>query len=203
MRPRGPHMSHRAFVPLVFAMLCWAPGLTQNSNKSSAVDQKQTIRVGVAVTLNRSSRQVIPTWERDQLVRELQRSRSDRKSMIVIEPVSLEASAREDAGPEAEGKGCQYFVLTTLQDPGRGPAISGGPDGSQRAPVLLGNTSPSQTLAMNFTLVEVGTGRIVAEGTSTAPVEGNNDVRAADDTMRFVAHRVASELRSRRSSTID
>jgi hypothetical protein len=195
-------MSHRAFAPLVFAMLCLVAGLTQTSNKPPKADQKQTIRVGIAATMNRSNRQVIPTWERDQLVRELQRLRSDRKSMVVLEAVSLQATAREDASPEAEEKDCQYVVLTTLLNPSRGPGISGGPEGSQGAPVLLGNTSPSKTLAMNFTLVEIGTGRTVAEGTATAPVEGN-DIRAADDTMRFVAHRVARELRGRRPPTID
>jgi hypothetical protein len=88
-------------------------------------------------------------------------------------------------------------------NPSHGPAISGGPDGAQRAPVLLGNASPNKTLAMNFTVIEVASGRTVAEGTATAPVEGNNDVRAADDSMRFVAHRVAIELRSSRPPTID
>jgi hypothetical protein len=196
-------MSYRAFTPLVFAMLCLGIGFAQTNNKPSTADQKQTIRVGIAATMNRSNRQIIPTWERDQLVRELQRLGSDHKSMIVLEAVSLEATAREDASPEAKEKGCQYFVLTTLLNPGRGPGISGGPDGSQRAPILFGNTSPNKTLAMNFTLVEVGTGRTVADDTATTPVEGNNDTRAADDSMRFVAHRVASELRSRRPPTID
>jgi hypothetical protein len=56
---------------------------------------------------------------------------------------------------------------------------------------------------MNFMIVEVGTARTVAEGTSSAPVADENDVRAADDAMRFVAHRVASELRSSRPPKID
>ena len=56
---------------------------------------------------------------------------------------------------------------------------------------------------MNFTLLEVGNARAIAEGTTTAPIEGNNDIRAADDTMRFVAHRVATELRSQRPTKID
>jgi hypothetical protein len=196
-------MSHRAFTPLLFAIFGLASGFTQTSNKTTTADHKQTIRVGVAATMNRSNRQIIPTWERDQLVRELKHLGSDRKSMIILEAVPLEAGTREDASPEAEKKSCQYFVLTTLLNPSHGPGISGGPDGSQRAPVLLGNTSPNKTLAMNFTVIEVGTGRTVAEGTATTPVEGNNDVRAADDSMRFVAHRVATELRSSGPPTIN
>src|SRR3954468_3277393 len=148
-------MLPRTFTPAVFAMLALASGFTQTDNTTSIAEQKQTIRVGVAATLIRSNRQIIPTWERDQLVRELKRLSSDRKSRIVLEVVSLEASTREDASPEAEQKSCRYFVLTTVLNPSHGPAISGGPDGAQRAPVLLGNASPNKTLAMNFTVIEV------------------------------------------------
>jgi len=195
-------MSHRTQRSLVLVILLASVGFAQ-ADKNSASDQKQTIRVGVAATMNRSNSQIDPTWERDQLVRELQRLRKDRKSTILLEAIPLDAAEREDASAEAEKKDCQYFVLTTLLNPSRGPGISGGPDGSQRAPVLLGNTSPGKTLAMNFTVVEVGIARTVAEGTSTAPVEDKNDIRAADDAMRFVAHRVASELRSRDTPRIE
>jgi hypothetical protein len=194
-------MSYRVYFPLMFLISCLGAGFTQT--QSSAANQKQTVRVGIAATMNRSNRQVMPTWERDQLVRELQRLRNERKSTIVIEAVALEATAREDAQAEAEKKGCQYFVLTTLLNPSRGPGISGGPDGSQGAPVLIGNTNPNKTLAMNFIILRVSSARTVAEGTSTAPVGDGNDVRAADDAARFVAHRVASELRSSRPPKID
>jgi hypothetical protein len=194
-------MLYRAYFPLMFLISCLGAGFTQT--QSSANNQKQTVRVGIAATMNRSNRQIIPTWERDQLVRELQRLRNERKSTIVIEAVALEATAREDAHAEAEKKGCQYFVLTTLLDPSRGPGISGGPDGSQGAPVLIGNTNPNKTLAMNFIILGVSSARTVAEGTSSAPAGDGNDVRAADDAARFVAHRVASELRNTRPPKID
>lgn len=196
-------MLHRAFLLLLFASSCLSPAVSQTSHTSTDANHRQTIRVGVAVTANRSSRQIIPTWERDQLVRELKRLQSDRKSTIALEAIPLESSDREDAASEADKKDCQFFVLTTLLNPANGPGISGGPDGMQRAPVLLGNTNPNKSLAMNFTLVEVGTARTVAEGTTTAPIEGKNDVRAADDTMRFVAHRVATELRSQHPPKIN
>ena len=177
--------------------------LAQTNAKTSSADQKQTVRVCIAATLNRSNSQIIPTWERDQLVRELQHLRNNKKSPVVLEGIPLDASEREEASAEAEKKDCKYFVLTTLLNPGRGPGISGGPDGTQRAPVLLGNTSPGKTVALNFTLVEVGTARNVADGTTTAPVEDRNEIRAADDAMRFVAHRVASELRGGSAPKID
>jgi hypothetical protein len=56
---------------------------------------------------------------------------------------------------------------------------------------------------MDFTILEVGTARTLAEGTSTAPVEDNNDIRAADEAMRLVALRVASELRKDRPPSFD
>ena len=169
----------------------------QSDSNSPAADQKRTIRVGIAPMQNRSSRQVIPTWERDQLMRELQRLRTDRKSSVILEAVSLEATSREDASPEADKKGCQYLVLTALLDPSGGPSISGGPDGSQRSPILLGNTNPHQTVAVTFTILELGSARTLTEGTTAAPVEDHNDTRAADEAMRLVARRVASELRNR------
>ena len=175
----------------------------QTSNKRSTADQRRTVRVGIAVMTNRSRRTAMPAWERNQLMRELQRLRADRKSSIVLEAVALEATSREDASPEAEKKGCQFFVLTTLLDPSRGPGISGGPDGVQPAPVIIGNANPNHTLAIDFTILEVGTPRTLAEGTSTAPVEDNNDIRAADEAMRLVAHRVASELRKDRPPSFD
>ena len=195
-------MSHRAFLLIVIFSLCVSAASTQSA-KAPDTNRKQTIRIGVALTTNRSGRQLIPAWERDQLVRELKRLQSDRKSTLVLEAVPLESSDREAAATEAEKKDCQFFVLTTLLNPANGPGISGGPDGTQRSPVLLGNTNPNKSLAMNFTLLEVGTAGTVAEGTTTAPVEGNNDIRAADDTMRFVAHRVATELRGHRAPTIN
>ena len=196
-------MSRRILNLLVLIVLCGKVVSSQTNKKPSTDNPRQTIRIGVAETLNRSNSQIIPTWERDALVRELQRLRKDRKSAILLEAIPLDAAEREDAAAEAEKRDCQYFVLTTLLNPSRGPGISGGPDGTQRAPVLLGNTSPSNTLAMNFTVVEVGTARTVTEGTSTAPVEDKNDIRAANDAMRFVAHRVASELRSRDTPRIE
>jgi hypothetical protein len=116
---------------LFIVVLIVVGAFAQSSSNPSTPDQKHTVRVGVAATENRSSRQIIPTWERDQLVRELQRLRINRNSEIVLEVVSLDATAREDASSEAEQKSCRYFVLTTLLNPSRGPAISGGPDGSQ------------------------------------------------------------------------
>ena len=195
-------MSYAAFSPLAIVVLCLGPSFPQTS-RPSADNQKQMIRIGIAATMNRSNRQIIPTWERDQLVRELERLRNDRKSKIVLDVVPLEATAREEAYPEAEKKGCEYFVLTTLLNPSFGPGISGGPDGAERSPVLIGNTSANKTLAMNYTILEVSTARTVAEGTATAAVQDNNDIRAADEAMKFVAHRVASEVRSSGAPRID
>jgi hypothetical protein len=179
-----------------------APRGSQNSNPSTA-GQKRTIRVGIAVMLNRSGRQANPTWERDQLVRELRRKRTDRKSSIVLDTVPLQASSKEDAGAEAAQKNCDYLVLTTMVDPRRGTGISEGPDGVAPAPVMIGNAQSGQTLAIDSAIIEVSDQRTIAQGTSTATVEENNETRAADEAMRMIAHRVVSELRKDRPPTID
>jgi hypothetical protein len=194
---------HRGLYLVLSGALLAGVAFAQKSDKPSTVDQRRIIRIGIAPMANRSQRQGSPTWERNQLMRELQRLRVDHKSPIVLEAVSLEASSSEDASAESEKKGCQYFVLTTLLDAGHGPGISGGPDGIQPAPVIIGNTNPNHALAMNFTVIEVGIARALTEGTAAAPVEDNNDIRAADEAIRLVAHRVASELRKDRPPSPD
>ena len=195
---------------MIFARLSMAPfaiaiclaaqatspqGAFPQSDKPAPSDQRRTVRVGIALMTNRSGRQASPTWERDQLVRELEHKRTDRKSSVIFEVVTLQASSQQDAGAEAAQKNCKYLVLTTMVDPGRGPAISGGPDGVAPAPVILGNAKPSQILAIDFAILEVSDSRTLAAGTSTASVEENNDTRAADEAMRMTARRVAIELR--------
>ena len=202
------YFSRLLIVPLAISM-CVAAQTTEpygsfpQSSRPSATDSMRIIKVGVAVTTNRSGRQASPTWERDQLVRELQRKRTDRKSSIVLEAVPLQGSSKEDAGAEAAQKNCDYLVLTAMVDPRRGPGISGGPGGVAPAPVIIGNAKPSQVLAIDFVILEVSDLRTLAEGTSTASVEENNDTKAADEAMRMTAHRVASELRKDRPPTID
>lgn len=178
-------------IVLLLGVLAAGP-IAQGGDKSAA---QKTIRVGIAVPANRSGRQANPIWGRDQLVRELQRVRTNRKSSVVIEAVSLDASTREDAAEESARKDCQYFVLTTLVDARQGPGLSGGPNGTTPAPVMIGNARPSQTLAINFTLLDVSDSHSVAEGTGTGPVEERNETRAMDEAMGTVAHQVANSLR--------
>ena len=139
---------------MIFARLSMAPfaiaiclaaqatspqGAFPQSDKPAPSDQRRTVRVGIALMTNRSGRQASPSWERDQLVRELEHKRTDRKSSVIFEVVTLQASSQQDAGAEAAQKNCKYLVLTTMVDPGRGPAISGSPDGVSPAPVILGD----------------------------------------------------------------
>jgi hypothetical protein len=200
--------SRLAIVPLAIA-ICIAAQTTPSygsfpqSDKPAPSDPRRTLRVGIALMTNRSGRQASPTWERDQLVRELERKRTERESSVILEVVPLQASSREDARTEAAQKNCEYLVLTTMVDPARGPAISGCSDQVTPAPVIVGNAKPSQILAVDFVILEVGDFRTLAEGTSTASVEHNNDTRSADEAMRLTAHRVATELRKDHPTHID
>ena len=174
--------------------------IAQSVDKSSG---QKAIRVGIAVPQNRSGRQVSPLWGRNQLVRELQRQRTNKKSTIVIDAVALDATLREDAAQEAETKNCQYFVLTTVVDARQGPGLSGGPDGITPAPVMIGNGRPDQALAINFSLLDVSDSHSVTEGLGTAPVEERNETRAADEAMETVARQVANSLRENRPTKIN
>ena len=194
--------SHRRVAIVAVSTLALSFSLAQNGGTSKQA-QKQTIRIGIALMSNRSGRPATPTWERDQLVREIQRVRMDRKSAIILEPVSLDAISLEDAGPEAARKDCRYFVLTTMVDPRRGPGMSGGPDGIAPAPVMIGNAKASSNLAIDYAIFPIDDVRPVHEGTATAAVEENNATRAADEAMRLVAHQVASRLRQSSAPKID
>lgn len=147
--------SRRFMVPLAISIGIAAQatstyGSSPQSDKPAPWEQSRTVRVGIALMTNRSGRQASPAWERDQLVRELERKRIDRKSSVVLEVVSLQASSQEDAAAEAAQKNCKYFVLTTMVDRGRAPAISGGPDGVTPAPVILGNDPRAADEAMRL-----------------------------------------------------
>lgn len=199
------YFSRLLIVSLAIAICAGAQtaGSRPQNDKAASTDQARTIRIGVALMENRSGRNASPVWERDQLLRELKNRRTKRKSSIIIEAIPLQASSKEDAASEAGQKKCDYFVMTTLLDPRQGPGISGGPDGIAPAPVILGNGSPNQMLAIDFAIVDTSDLRTFAEGTSTAPVEENNDIRAADDAVRIMANQIASELRKNAPPKID
>src|SRR5579871_6236343 len=129
----GPMKRSYEFQIFLLLIAVAAASLAQSNPSPS----QQTVRIGVAVTANRSGRQTSPIWERDQLIRELQRLGKNRKSSVVIEAVALDASKREDAATEAEKKNCQYFVLTSTVHARQGPGVSGGPDGIAPAPVMI------------------------------------------------------------------
>jgi len=199
-------MSFSRLLVVAFAIAVFAGSQAAGAapqDKSSSTDQTHTVRIGIALMENRSGRNASPEWERDQLLRELKARRTKRKSPIVIEAVSLQASSKEDAAAEAAQKKCDYFVLTTMLDPRQGPGISGGPDGIARAPVILGNGNSNQMLAIDFAIFDTSDLRTFAQGTSTAPVEENNDIRAADDAVRIMANQIASELRKNPAPRID
>jgi hypothetical protein len=178
----------------IISVAALLPCFAQNGGKVDAA-QKRTVRVGVAMTTNRSQRMVSTNWERDQLVREVQRLGKNRKLPVVIEAVALDASSRVEAGAEAAKKDCQYFVITTMQDANYGPGVVASPEGVQRAPVIAGNANPQQTVVVDFDLFETGAFGSVLDGQTTSPEDDNNDTRAADDAMRMVAMRVVDKLK--------
>jgi hypothetical protein len=186
--------SRLGLLGVILAAGALLPTFAQNGGATSTAG-KRTVRVGVAMTTNRSRRMVSTNWERDQLVRELQRLGKNRKSPVVIEAVALDASSREEAGVEAAKNDCRYFVMTTMLDANYGPGVVASPQGVQRAPVIVGNTNPEQSVVVDFDLYEVGGFGSVIAGQATSPEDDNNDTRAADDAMRMVAMRVADKLK--------
>jgi hypothetical protein len=174
----------------------------QQSEKSNP--KQQVIRVGVAEPLNQSSFAVSTRYGRDQIVRDLQSKKKDKKSGIVIEAVALEATRKEDAMVEAGQQHCNYVVLTKLINFSNSGGVSAGPAGIEATPPLLGNANPRSQMGMDFSLMRPGRLSPIADGRTAAPTDspgsaGGSEMFALEDNARQVASRVAHEIKEQLS----
>jgi hypothetical protein len=180
-------------VPAVYA---------QQSEKSTP--KQHVIRVGVAEPLNQSSFAVSTRWGRDQIVRNLQGKKNDKKSGILIEAVALEATRKGDALLEAGQQRCDYVVLTKLINFSNSGGVSVGPAGVEATPPLLGNANPGSQMGMEFSIMRPGHPNAIADGRTAAPTAspgsaGGSEIGALEDNARQVASRVAHEIKEQLS----
>jgi hypothetical protein len=78
--------------------------------------QPEVIRIGVAMMKNASAGMTSARVQQDALVRDLKRlnPKRARKGEPRVEPVPLQGTTPEEAGPEARDKNCDLVVYTTL-----------------------------------------------------------------------------------------
>lgn len=167
-------------------------------------EDTNTVQVAVTLPVNQSRRLINSKWTRDQLVRNLKDLKKDKKSHMLIEPVAVDSDDLDESLMMARDKNWDYVVTTRLLEPKKlgGMGLGTGDWGSrtiESQPQLAGNTDPAQRMSVKFQIMRPGTLRPLAEGVVFVPDENDNDTSAANEAMRQVALRVASELRKKRS----
>lgn len=167
-----------------------------------AQEKLEPVRICVATMENNSRNIVNPTWERDQLVRALERtnkSKEVKKRMAPrIEAVALESSGEPDT--TVREKNCEFVLLTTLTEvmqAGR-PSISVPPPGAVEMGTGPGDqrTYPEDynTATVNYDLMRAGNLKPWASGIVSAEDRQTEDVLVSQ-LMDQIANRVVAEIR--------
>lgn len=181
--------------------------LSAQKPQRQSVTKKQLVRVGVALPFNQSSFMVNEKWGRDQIIRNLQALRTDKKSVIIIEPAPLESSQKNDVMQEGADKRCDYVVVARIINFSNTGGVMLGPSGMEAIPPMPGNVDPKKRMGVDFSIMRPGHPNPVAEGRTAAPTEtpsatAQSDNAAMEDAARQIALRVAGEIR-KQIPTID
>ena len=164
-----------------------------------AQDKPAPVRVCVAMLENTSRHIVNPTWERDQLVRALERTNKSKEvkkgKAPKIETVSLESSDRT-----VKEKNCEYVLYTDLTEvlqAGR-PEVSLPSPGAVQVGSGMGDPRgyPPEyhSATVNYRLMRAGNFRPWAEGMVNADDALAEDVLVSQ-LMGQVANRVVDQIR--------
>jgi hypothetical protein len=186
---------------ITFSLVLSCISILSAQQPQTRVTEKKLVRVGVALPLNQSSFVVSNKWGRDQIIRNLQALRTDKKSEIIIEPVSLDSSQKNDVMQEGAGKHCDYVVLTRIMNFSNTGGVMLGPSGMEAIPPMPGNVDPKKRMGVDFSIMRPGHPTPVAEGRTAAPTEtpsatAQSDNAAMEDAARHIALRVAGEIRT-------
>ncbi len=186
----------------LFLVICTSVLIAQQQSNGS--DSKtRTIRIGVALPINESRFLVTYRWARDQIILNLKNLRTDRKSSVTIEPVSLESDTKDDALEEGAEQHCDYVLLTRILSFPRTGGIIVGPGGIGPTPTLPGNVDPQKEMSVDFTVMRPGhTNSIIGGRTATPTNPPGNTAPSGDsafeDAANQIALRVARELRKQK-----
>jgi hypothetical protein len=160
------------------------------------------VRICVGMLENTSRNIVNPAWERDQLVRALERTNKSKEvkkgKAPKVEPVALESSGEADT--TVREKNCSFVLYTNLTEvlqAGR-PSVSVPPPGAIQVGTGMGDPraypEDYHSATVNYRLMRPGNLKPWAEGMV------NSDAQLAEDTlvsqlMDQIANRVVAEIR--------
>jgi|SRR5579871_5095429 len=165
------------------------------------------VKVCVA-TLENSSRYVVsPTWERDELVRALERSNKSKEvkkgKAAKIETVALESSGEADS--TIRDKNCQFVVYTNLTEVFQTdrPSISVPPPGAIQMGTAMGDPraypQDYNSATVNYRLMRAGNPRPWTSGMVTAQDRLSEDILVSQ-LMDQIANRVVKDIREPHAS---
>jgi VWFA-related protein len=145
-----------------------------------------TVRVGVAV-LRSGDDTESGTEARDRLVNALNQHKSDRKSLLSIEAVALDAAPGRQAIAEGRNKKCEFVLYTrveALERSSRSGQDSHGPPQNMEG----------YTALLEYELRRVRDGASDAMGTTRGV--SDSGLEAILDAIRWVPNKVAADLRN-------
>jgi VWFA-related protein len=145
-----------------------------------------TVRVGVAV-LRSGDDTESGTEARDRLVSALNQHKSDRKSLLSIEAVALEAAPGRQAIAEGRNKKCEFVLYTRVEALER--SSRSGQDSHGRPQNMEGYTA-----LLEYELRRVRDGASDAMGTTKG--QSDSGLEAILDAIRWVPNKVAADLRN-------
>jgi len=172
-----------------------------------AQDKPAPVRVCVAALKNSSRHIVSPIWQRNQLVRALERTNKSKEvkkgKAPKIETVSLDSSGEADS--MVQEKNCEYVLYTDLTEvlqAGR-PEVSLPPPGAVQVGTNMGDARAYppdyHSATVNYRLMRAGNFKPWAEGMVNADDALAEDVLVSQ-LMDQVANRVVREIRNPHAS---
>ncbi|HKU23584.1 MAG TPA: hypothetical protein VJQ50_21410 [Terriglobales bacterium] len=172
-----------------------------------AQDKPAPVRVCVAALKNTSRHIVSPIWQRNQLVRALERTNKSKEvkkgKAPKIETVSLDSSGEADS--MVQEKNCEYVLYTDLTEvlqAGR-PEVSLPPPGAVQVGTNMGDARAYppdyHSATVNYRLMRAGNFKPWAEGMVNADDALAEDVLVSQ-LMDQVANRVVREIRNPHAS---
>lgn len=167
-----------------------------------AQEKQAPMRICVATLENTSRHIVNPAWERNQLVRALERTNKSKDvkkgKAPKIETVALESSGEADT--TVREKNCDFVLYTTLTEvlqTGR-PEVSVPPPGAVQVGTGMGDSRAYppdyRSATVNYRLVRVGNFKPWAEGMVNGDAQLTEDMLVSQ-LMDQIANRVVAEIR--------
>ncbi|HKW66218.1 MAG TPA: hypothetical protein VJP04_02945 [Terriglobales bacterium] len=173
----------------------------------SAQEKPAPVRICVGLLENTSRNIVNPAWERDQLVRALERTNKSKEvkkgKAPKLETVALESSGEADT--TVREKNCDYVLYTNLAEVFQSdrPAVSVPPPGAIQVGTGMGDPraypEDYHSATVNYRLMRPGNLKSWSEGMVNGDAQLTEDMLVSQ-LMDQIANRVAGEIRKPHTS---